>query len=1551
MGVKKEISVVAFAFILFIACTAEEQLDSGYIFTSPKTFKIPGNNQLQICRFGALGEGSIKVTLNYAESYNGNETFAQEQVFPLEKGKICEFMDFYVNTIDVDNVYYGRLKIDGTIDGEYINGSDKISFSTSKQNIYLIQTDKPFYKPGQTVLFRILKLDKQLKPSSNEDDIAEVYVEDPKGTRLFQFKEISLGKGIMQMSFTLADEPPLGNWRIIVWNNNVTESQTFEVKEYVLPKYDVTIKFPPFVLANAETIPVEICAKYTYGKPVKGMLNLKASLETYSYSRDKTPVFEKSIEIDGCYNHTLNISLIEPDNVYRYRRIMLKASVVEDGTDVQRNATEYLQRQYLPLNLNFNTDQNYRQYFKPGLPYNGRLKVTNPDDSPAPEEAIEICATVSRKRIIFGWLANKKVKYCSNYTSDNNGFIKYTLSPQSTDAESVQLEAKSLKYARDSQNLGSRLDSLNQPSTSMMLNPFYSPSGRFIQLETIGNAIPCDTEQKFKLLFTASKNENTEFNLRYEIRRQGNVIHTGYKDVNFNIEDDVSKKFENDDELINDSETQIVPAPKSTSTSDSDSSESDEDCQSAKDVKYIPPIGEVDIPVSINADMSPSITLLVYYVKEDRETVADSQKIEVEKCFKNKVDFQFGDEAKQPGTKTSITVKSSPNSLCGLRVVDKSVSLLNSNNQLTKEKIFQILESLDNGNYYGGNPCNEQIPQPGLYSTKATSSIRPPGHWTSSSYQDSLTSFRDAGLLVISNLGLFNRPCTSGGGYGGGPIYQTESFSAPVRSKKKGHAVALASTARRPAAPPLSAESGFAADAKIGVSEISATKSAVDVRNYFPETWLFEMQATGPDGLYVTKETLPHTITEWEGSAVCVNAEDGLGLSNTTNIKGFQAFFISNTVPYSVKRGEVFTIVVSIFSYVDEPLPITVSLDESDQFEVTSDSINGDICVQPDTSENLRIKVKATSVGTVNITVRAGTADSNDVCGDSAVYEGGLAKDAITQSFEAEAEGYPAEKVESILFCPTDEEEQTFRKTLSLTLPEDVVPDSSRAIVDVTGNLMGPAIENLDNLVSLPTGCGEQNMVKFTPNYLVMDYLSDIGKLTDQIKRKAVRNLLKGYQRELTYRHDDGSFSAFGNIDREGSMFLTAFVLKSFYEAKRYITIDESILTACQNWIVSKQQTDGCFPNSGQIIDRGIQGGLEKEKNTGGITAYVASALLISKYENETVINNAMSCFSEDTDTRPYNNFLYAYAEALAGKSEAARKRIDDIRPSANETDGVEYYKNPNGTQSLDLETAAYAVLAEIELGKSASDVLGLVRYMSNNLSPRGGFYSTQDTCVGLDALSKFAKIVYKDPVDIEIKFSSILDKTIEIVEDNKLLVQRNLVSDVPGDLNVEASGSGCGLIQAALRYNTKTPPEKQSFYLEVAGECTTSDCKQKKITVITSYIPSGKSSGMTVVEIKMVTGTVPVKESLDNLKADKNNHILRADYEGNKAVFYFPEITNQGERFEFLVDEVVEVDNPQPGTAKVYDYYATELSATTSYSFGDSDISGSSTESGSTEP
>ncbi len=46
---------------------------------------------------------------------------------------------------------------------------------------------------------------------------------------------------------------------------------------------------------------------------------------------------------------------------------------------------------------------------------------------------------------------------------------------------------------------------------------------------------------------------------------------------------------------------------------------------------------------------------------------------------------------------------------------------------------------------------------------------------------------------------------------------------------------------------------------------------------------------------------------------------------------------------------------------------------------------------------------------------------------------------------------------------------------------------------------MGPILNNLENLVQQPTGCGEQNMVKFAPIVSVVNYLKETQQLTSKM--------------------------------------------------------------------------------------------------------------------------------------------------------------------------------------------------------------------------------------------------------------------------------------------------------------------------------------------------------------------------------------------------------------------------------------------------------------------
>ena len=65
---------------------------------------------------------------------------------------------------------------------------------------------------------------------------------------------------------------------------------------------------------------------------------------------------------------------------------------------------------------------------------------------------------------------------------------------------------------------------------------------------------------------------------------------------------------------------------------------------------------------------------------------------------------------------------------------------------------------------------------------------------------------------------------------------------------------------------------------------------------------------------------------------------------------------------------------------------------------------------------------------------------------------------------------------------------------------------------------------------------------------------------------------------------------ACGSLSLYPSCFrLTAFVLKSFAQARSFIFIDPLELEAAKDWIVQQQQADGSFPAVGRILNKDIQ--------------------------------------------------------------------------------------------------------------------------------------------------------------------------------------------------------------------------------------------------------------------------------------------------------------------------------------------------------------------------
>lgn len=239
---------------------------------------------------------------------------------------------------------------------------------------------------------------------------------------------------------------------------------------------------------------------------------------------------------------------------------------------------------------------------------------------------------------------------------------------------------------------------------------------------------------------------------------------------------------------------------------------------------------------------------------------------------------------------------------------------------------------------------------------------------------------------------------------------------------------------------------------------------------------------------------------------------------------------------------------------------------------------------------SLPFLIKPTKVGPISIKV---------------VAKSPAASDGILKVLQVEPEGIPKYKNE-VVFVDLIKSD-SLQTSVKLSVPNDIVPDSLRIEASCLGDILGGTIKNLEKLIRMPLGCGEQNMLNFVPNVVILDYLTATEQLNDEIKEKTKKYMEKGYQRQLGYKHPDGSFSAFGKKDKSGSTWLTAFVAKSFRRASKYIDIEDRIITMALDWLSKQQKDDGSFPEVGRILHKEMQSGSE---NGVALTAYTLIAFL-----------------------------------------------------------------------------------------------------------------------------------------------------------------------------------------------------------------------------------------------------------------------------------------------------------------------------------------------------
>lgn len=776
-----------------------------------------------------------------------------------------------------------------------------------------------------------------------------------------------------------------------------------------------------------------------------------------------------------------------------------------------------------------------------------------------------------------------------------------------------------------------------------------------------------------------------------------------------------------------------------------------------------------------------------------------------------------------------MTIQSAPKSLCALSAVDKSVSFLGKLNRLNIDQVFDAISKFnlvyDSFNTYkytdkcGPNdwyPRGKRLVMPDYY----------PYH--DNYAYSAVEAFKDSGLIHFTDLEVYNQArCIMARMM----AFSDESFIT---------------SAKRPA--PMAMQLDTDLDLRSETIDTTASdqpKTVETIRSFFPETWLWQLEELDEvSGVKEISLTSPDSITDWLFDSYCLSNTKGLGISQQQSLRVFQPFFVSMNLPYSVVQDEIFPIKVSIVSYLDKCVPINVRMGGEKNFELKS-SAQFIHCLCPDVRINQEFRIKANTFDEkgLNLSATAQIILNSDVCSSKENIDI-LYSDTEIRSLVVYAPGVTKEQTKSSLIVLSGEDNY-FSDTFNFSYPENVIGRTVRVHISVIGDIMGPALDNLDSLVQLPTGCGEQNMVNFAPLISTSNYLKATDRFEGSLKSKIIDYVTTGYQRELKYRHTDGSYSAFGENDKEGGgTWLSAFVLKCFAQASSsgIISIDKLDMEVTLKWLLGIQAKDGSFPQVGaKLHSKGLSGGLDSDKAV-GLSAYVMSSLFTARNQaNITVeegkIEDGLAFLRRSLiDLSIYDTYSLAlvfYTFNLANRNQNFAQDIEaELDRRANKDAAFTYWtslkqeQTPYYTQpsSADIEVTAYILLAKLltltaqNEDTKIPELVNIVKWLSSKQTSLGGFYSTQDTVIALEALSKFATRFYTDTVNLNMEWTTNLQspKTTRIYSKNRLLLQKFKLFPRRKNNNIisyNLTGTGNALVQVHVKYNVQEDQADETKY------------------------------------------------------------------------------------------------------------------------------------------
>ncbi|XP_055060092.2 complement C3 isoform X1 [Misgurnus anguillicaudatus] len=962
----------------------------------------------------------------------------------------------------------------------------------------------------------------------------------------------------------------------------------------------------------------------------------------------------------------------------------------------------------------------------------------------------------------------------------------------------------------------------------------------------------------------------------------------------------------------------------------------------------------VTLSLPVTKDMLPSFRFVAYYHVGSSEVVSDSVWVDVKDTCMGKLKIEVKDQEQYgPGDAISLKISGDPGAKVGLVAVDKGVYVLNNKHRLTQTKIWDIIEKHDTGCTAGsGRDSMGVFYDAGLMfeSTAGGTSIRTINECVAPSerrrrgltiqeLQRNLTAkyFHSSDLLKCCLDGMYRDNYQLGYTCERRATFILDGYECVNSFLDCCREYELHNKFLDPNEEQLLARSEE--------DEFDENQEDILVRTQFPESWLWEeikLPACPPNqicyetpfvrnGLY-----LKDSITTWQITAISMSRANGICVADPYEITVKKIFFIDLRMPYSAVQNEQLEIKAIVHNYSNKKLK---------QVHLTFQTSDG-ICSSASKKRKNRVTVAINSMSSkaVSFVIIPMERENQwiEVKAWCSYYD-----DGIRKNLRVVSEGVLTEVEEKVVdLNPSKYQDGLQKVAMRSGIPNRRVPYTpASTFITVRGEEISQTIEQaisgnfMGQLIVQPNGCGEQNMIFMTLPVIATHYLDSTNQWETvgmERRKESINHINKGYQTELTFRKPDGSYAAWTH--NPSSTWLTAYVAKVFAMANDLIEIQENVICSALRWLITKQQADGTFTETGPIYQSEMTGNVQGRDSDASLTAFV----LIAMQEGSRICAQSVHNLKGSMDqaiqyltlrlyslTNRYAVAMTSYALANVGKL-----NIDVLMRYSSQNKDGRLWQVP-GQRYHSLEATGYAALALVK-AKDFEKAGQAVRWLAKQQTRYGGYGTTQATIMVFQAVAEY-RIQIKKKTDFNLN----LDLSIEERKSQVSWTLQNFRTtrsekfDITRSFNMTVQGKGVATLSVFSLYYAL--PE------ENVNDCKVFDLSVKmekellvsypgatesyKFTLEYIFKNAERDSTMSIFDIGLLTGFKVDEHDLKKLYSRKDKYIQNFELdkelsERGSLIIYIDKISRkEREMIAFRIHKMNEVGMLQPAGVTLYEY------------------------------